>query len=185
MKVLFNSLLIIVIMGCGDLKEEINTKEKIKREIIGTWDIADRIILIKTDLTELEQNEFNADYQKCLKSFAHIDTNCIFIGNNLCEFDTCKSSLMKNKIITLPVINDTEDTKKYPGQEIIDNNVVGKTFLNLLDKEYSSDSLSFIVSDCKVSWGDNTLRICLINKQKIALFSGGDLIILTRLIETK
>ena len=64
---------------------------------------------------------------------------------------------------------------------MIDSNIVGKRFVQLLDKSYSKTSLTLIDLGCKQSYGDVTMKLCIIDKNKIGLFSGADLLILERI----
>ncbi|MDP4268226.1 MAG: hypothetical protein Q8880_12430 [Bacteroidota bacterium] len=55
-----------------------------------------------------------------------------------------------------------------------------------MDKNYYQESNNkdyLIVIDiyCKQSWGDFTIKICFINKNKIGMYSGADILILERI----
>lgn len=150
------------------------------KDLYGKWSVSDWIILNITQQTPNEKKEFEKQKKKCLKSKFTIDSVAIKNNCSECEFSLCTNPFMYiEKINELPIVEDTEDTKRYPGNEIEESNFIGKTFARLLDKNYSGNKILVIKTNCK-TYSQSNIRIFIINKSKIGLYSGEDLIILVR-----
>jgi hypothetical protein len=151
-------------------------------EFFGSWKVVNRIVFNQTEVSELEKTELASNLKKCISTDIVIDTNGISAKDNYCEFENCNYSINEIVVEKLKIINDEElyELKKHPGQEIIYKKVVGKTFMKMLDKSYSLDSLEILNTKCKITGSENELRICIISNVKIGLFSGEDLLILER-----
>lgn len=156
------------------------------KDILGTWKPKDLIWTLHSQETHIEKQDDSLAYVSCLKSLISIDTSAFSIKNG-CGFEGCDSLLVKRpSFVKIPICKDTTFTIQAPGQEIIEMNKVGETFIKLLDKNYSKDSYSkdsLIIVDtyCKESFGNFTVKICIVNKNRIGLFNGGELIILERI----
>ncbi len=155
------------------------------QDLIGKWNVEDWKMSLHSHQTEYGKKLFLKQYVICLKTQAIIDTNGIKI-NNVCDFEGCNYNFIKrNKFKKFPIIKNISNSERAPGQEIIEHERVSEAFLGLLDRNYSStalskDSLLIFDTFCEASFGDFTLKICVVNKNRIGLFSGADLIILTR-----
>jgi hypothetical protein len=152
------------------------------QELFGKWKIKDWIFLEHTGETIDEYNERMNDYQKCLKGTVLIDTFGIRMNKTKsCYFISCNYNFSnKQKYLKKIIIKDNEYTRKLEGSEMIDSNIVGERFIQLLDKKYTKNILTLIDTGCFQDNGNFTLKICLINKNKIGLYSGVDLLILER-----
>lgn len=165
------------------------TQEFKVQDIEGNWKVNNFISTLHSQETEYEKKLDLEDRKFCLKALVTIDTNSFKI-KNVCGYEDCISNFIKNPPYKkIPLVKDDSNKRQSPGQEIVENNQVGETFIHLLDENYSingllKDSLIIIDTYCKESFGDFTVKVCIINNNKIGLFSGADLIILER-IKTK
>lgn len=130
-----------------------------------------------------EYEERQKNYHRCMMSTITIDQNGIKISQqNACYFAPCNYNFSKSPhYVYKNIIPNNEYTKDGDGSEMIDSNIVGTKFIKRLDKQYSKSTLTLIDAGCKQEYGDFTLKICIVNKDKIGLFSGADLIILERI----
>lgn len=144
----------------------------------GNWKVIDRIILIHINRNEAEQKEYEQQYADCLKSTYKIDTSGIYNTGVTCEFNGCRAPLTRFTTAKYPVIDDTYNSKRYPGSEISDK-VVGKTLVRLLDENFHPDSLQLINTHAYID-GADTLQICVVDSNRIGLFFGSDLLLLSR-----
>ncbi len=151
-------------------------------ELFGKWKVQDWLFFEKFKETPNEHSERMKEYKKCLKAKFKINSTGIKIaGDNYCNFDFCDNDFENNpKYFEKKVINDNAYTLKEQGSEMVDSNIVGKKFVHLLDKKYSKSTLTLIDAGCTQSYGNFTMKICIVNKNKIGLFMGEEMIILVR-----
>lgn len=150
------------------------------KDLYGKWNVSNWIVLNTTAQTNDEKKKFEKQKKKCLKSIFIIDSVTIKNNCNECEFVLCSKPFdSTTKINELPIIEDNENTKRYPGNEIEETNFVGNTFIRLLDKSYNKNKMAMVKTNCSTESANN-IRILIVSKNKIGLYSGEDLIILIR-----
>lgn len=150
------------------------------KDLYGKWNVSNWIVLNTTAQTNDEKKDFEKQKKKCLKSIFIIDSVTIKNNCNVCEFVLCSRPFdSTTKINELPIIEDNENTKRYPGNEIEENNFVGNTFIRLLDKSYNKKKIAMVKTNCSTESANN-IQILIISKNKIGLYSGEDLIILIK-----
>jgi len=152
-------------------------------DLFGNWKVKEWMFFEKLNESPYEYKERMKDYRKCLKAQVKIDTNGIHIKgvNFICYFESCDNNFATHPIyLKKKIISDNVYTKEGQGSEMIDSNIVGKHFVYLLDKKYSKPVLILIDAGCKQLYGNFTMKICVVNKNKIGLFMGEELIILER-----
>lgn len=165
---------------CVNITRAQNQKENGFEFLYGKWYVSDWRILNITSQTNDEKSLFEKQKRKCLKSFFIIDFSTFKNSCNECEFTACLLPFNDSARITeLPIVEGVESMKRYPGNEIEENKIVGKTFVSLIDKNYKSDSLKMIHTVCKTD-SQNSIRILIIDNNKIGIYSGEDLIILVK-----
>jgi hypothetical protein len=72
---------------------------------------------------------------------------------------------------------DTLDINGFP---LVEDDIVGRKFTTLIEKNFNGDSLTVVETNCKSDWGSETYKIYFVNKFTIGIFSGADLLILQR-----
>ena len=150
--------------------------------LFGTWHVKNWLFFENFKETSDEHAERLKSYRKCLKSKIIIDSNGIKTSEiNSCDLDICQIDLTKNtKYLNKKIIPDNDYTIKGQGSEMIDSNIIGKGFVKYLDSNYSKSELQIIDAGCTQSYGNFTMKICIVSKNKIGLFLGEELIILDR-----
>ena len=149
--------------------------------IFGDWEVEKNFILEKVS-GETAQ-EYNARIQKekeCTKAIFTIDVNGIRTTNTACDFFECDINLLRPGYKTVEVVEDNEYTFDALGNEMVDSNIIGRRFTKLLDKKYSKNTFSFFDTDCLIGYGNSTLKICIVNENRIGLYQDYSLIVLHR-----
>jgi hypothetical protein len=149
--------------------------------IIGKWKIKNWYFFEKLNETKGEHAERIRQYHNCLKGYAQIDSNELRLSSNDCQLYPCnKPFLMDGHTELKRIVPDNKYTLMEKGSEMIDSNIVGRKFVDLLDKKYSKKYLMLLNTECKQSYGNYTVKICLINKNIIGIFFGEELMVLQR-----
>jgi|GEM_PF-2493560 len=152
-------------------------------ELFGEWKIKQWFFFEKLNETKEEYNDRMKEVTECLKNKVIINNSGIEIqGNSECGFAPCPTNLLIGpQYFEKKIIEDNEYTRREQGAEMIDSNVVGKKFVSYLDKSYSKSTLVLLDAKCTQSYGDYTMKICLINKNRIGFFFGEELWVLDRI----
>lgn len=151
-------------------------------DLFGKWKVKDLIFLQQTGETQSEYNERMEDYQRCLNAIVVIDKRGInTLHNNICYLDPCIHDFSNNPhYLRKKVVEDNDYTRESEGTEMIDSNIVGRHFVGLMDSMYNKPTLTLLDTGCEEGYGDYTMKICIIDKNRIGLFCGWGLIILER-----
>lgn len=182
MKKLVNFLVLI------SLFQNYCTGQLIKpEELFGRWRVKDWLFFENFKETQEEHKQRMQEYHKCLKADVIINSTGIKISDkNTCNLVSCNFDFSKNpKYLEKKIITDNDYTKYELGSEMIDSNIVGRKFVEYLDKNYSESSLWLIDTGCLESYGVFSMKICIANKNKIGLFLGEEMIILERITNRK
>ncbi len=153
------------------------------KDLYGKWKVKDWLFFEEVNENASDHKSRMNDYHRCLNAKVTIDSNGIKIqgGNNICYFDPCEYNFAENpRFIQKKIVADDNYTKQEEGAEMIDSNIVGKGFVQLLDKQYCKPTLTLLDAGCTQSYGNFTMKICIINKNKIGFFMGEELLILER-----
>jgi len=151
--------------------------------LFGKWKIRDWLFFEKFSETKQEHKVRLKEFSECLKNKVIIDSEGIKIqGNNKCNFSPCNYAFSKHpQYLEKKIIQDNDFTRKEQGSEMIDSNIVGRKFVDYLDKKYTKPTLLLLDAGCTQSYGDFTMKICIVSKNKIGLFMGEELMILERI----
>ena len=174
---IFNLLLIFRLNGFGE--ETRNIRVNI---IYGQWEVIEHTDLLKINredqdtsfITELKSYEL-----QCRSAVVIFKKNKFYIlPQNACGFMSCDTLKLSKKIV-LPKLTDPSPYYRYPGAEIINHKMVSQRFLDLIGSK--ENQLTYIDTNCLCDNGDYTLKIILLNKDKIVLFTGVDIAVLARI----
>lgn len=126
------------------------------------------------------ESDFDKDSLQCVKSIVNITDSGLYIKPAYkCDFDEYSGKFSIRKVVDLLVVPESEESKQHPGLEI-DNGKISKTLCRIL--HFRGLSLRMVVTDYNIDWGDGSkLRIFILKNNLIALFRGGDIILLNRL----
>jgi hypothetical protein len=155
-------------------------------QLFGVWQITYYKSL--TLVTPGMENESEERERKQLdlnrsRGIFKIDSNCIKTTNSFLEFDSCKFSLIHKNQIQLKIVKNNYSAGYSSSFDIwADSNKVSDDFVARLNKNYSKKTLCIFDTDYKVDYGEETLKICIINKDEIALYRAFDVIVLKRKI---
>lgn len=173
---IFNLIFIFILNGITE--ESKNIRVNI---IYGQWEVIEHTDLLNINredqdtsfITELKSYEL-----QCKSAVVIFKKNKIYIlPQNACGFLSCDSLKLSKRII-LPKLTDPSLYYRYPGAEIINHKMVSQSFLDLIGSK--ENQLTYIDTNCLCDNGDYTLKIILLNKNKIVLFTGVDITVLAR-----
>ena len=136
--------------------------------------------------TAADHKDRMAIYHRCLKAKVKIDGSGIqaLPGEGQHDLlDECDSAEFYRETLWKKIVPSNNTTITDDGSEMIDSNIVGSAFVKKFDGSYKASSLLLINTNCKQGYGDYTMKICIANKNKIGLFTGGNFIILVRNME--
>jgi hypothetical protein len=157
------------------------------QDFYGTWNVKDLLYLqMIGNETSVDYKDRMAIYHRCLKAKVKIDGNGIKVLSGAAQFellDECDTNLFYKGILSKRIVPSNNSSITNDGSEMIDSNIVGSGFIKRFDSTYRKSYLSLIDTNCKQGFGDYTMKICIANKNKIGLFTGGNLIILERTIK--
>jgi hypothetical protein len=180
-KVILSVSLVSSLLGCFKFKaQEISTKD-----LYGFWKVKDLLYLqMIGNETEDDYKDRMKIYHECLKAKIKIGSSGIEVlpgagQNKLLE--VCDSNLFTCQFLEKKIILSNGSNIYDDGSEMIDSNVIGTGFIKRLDKNFSGPTLTLMDTNCKQGFGNYTLKICIVNKNKIGLYTGANLIILERL----
>ena len=149
--------------------------------LFGKWRVKDWLFFENLHETPEEHAERMREYSLCLKAKITIDSIGIRVENNSCSLDPCNYNFSKSpKYYEKRIVSDNNYTRREQGSEMIDSNIVGKRFVQYLDPHYSKSTLLLLDAGCTQSYGDFTMKICIVSRRRIGLFLGEELIILQR-----
>jgi len=150
----------------------------------GEWKVTQVIPLITYN-----KDDFNEYSSKCVGTRVDIkvwgENNFSIKIDYRCDeehdFDQCDDSYITTALDVKVKKKDREELRKVPEVDFCSDKVfVNKTFLNTLGLNLKKDKLEGFKTNCKISWGDESLGILLVNKKEIILYCGSMLIILHR-----
>lgn len=149
--------------------------------LYGEWQVENNFILqhIGSE-TQKEYDERMKKQSDCLKSTITIDGTGIKGKDRLCDFLGCEFKYLMPEYKAVKIVEDNDFTRESLGEEMIDSNIVGKGFVSLLDSTYSQKNLSFYDTKCSIDFGSSTLKIIIIDKNRIGLYQDYNLIKLRR-----
>jgi hypothetical protein len=178
----FFLIFLLLIVGDRSMAQRVKVQD-----LYGNWKVENWIWFTNTEYAETndERSERLSDYHKCLKSIAKVSSNGIHFTHNACQFEEyydCDLKLSKlTPMKNLKIVDDRVDTSAPTSFPILNSSVVSRKLVNLLVSGYKKDSLITINTGCKSDWGSSTFQICVASKNRIGIFSGADLIILTKI----
>jgi hypothetical protein len=154
------------------------------QDLYGKWKVKDILYL------QMIGNETAGDYKDRMKIYHEslrakikISSNGIEVLTNVYKnnlLDVCDSNLFNNHFIHKKIVLSNDSTIRNDGSEMIDSNIVGNGFIKRLDKDYWRPTLTLMDTNCKQGFGNYTMKICIVSRNKIGLFTGANLIILER-----
>lgn len=168
-------LIFMINLEIGLSKQELNLTNI---NIYGNWQI------IKVYLTlnrKLDKEDIN--YLKKFKN-NKIEINKNGIRSKFKEL-VCNSKIILDTLNCryIKIVDNDEDSQIAPGQELVESNVIGKTFYKLLKyklKKINLDRILVVNTNCKCDFGEFTTKICIISKNRIGIFYGAELYILNK-----
>jgi hypothetical protein len=167
------SICILLMSGCASGEEF--------EKFYGEWRVEKNVIFENTTgETEEEYYDRLRSEKYCLKSIFAIDSAGIRVAHHACYFLGCEKQYLKPIYKTVKIVEDNEYTLEEMGDEMVDSDIVGRKFVWQLDSTYTKPTLSFFDTKCSVDYGNSTLKICIISEDKIALYQGFNLIVLSR-----
>jgi len=163
------------------LSQEIKLKD-----LFGEWKVIDYTLLMY--ITAVGRGNMDEGFvrmieeKRYLKFIVNIDSNGISTNAQELPFSSFTCDLIHPKYVVVNVVKNN-DTLGYSSSDDIeiDSNHASIGFVKLLDKKYSKKTLTILDSSCKDDYGNETLKICIVNTDKIGLFrEGNDLTVLER-----
>ena len=154
-------------------------------QLFGKWRITNykelEIITPGMEGTKKEETERRKLYLKRGSGVFNIDSNSLSTTNSFLEFDSCKFNLVHKNLATLNIVKNDYSLGYTSSFDLwVERNKVSNDFVTVLDKEYAGKILNVFDTDYRVGYGDETLKICIISIDKIALYRSFDVIILER-----
>ncbi|MBL7690077.1 MAG: hypothetical protein JNM41_00670 [Flavipsychrobacter sp.] len=130
---------------------------------------------------ESERKERRQLYSNRSNGEFEIDSNYITTSNKFLEFDTCKFNLIHKQSDLLRVVKNDYSAGYSSSFDLwLDSNKVADDFVRRLDENCHKKIMVVFDTDYKVGYGNETLKVCIINDDKIALYRSFDVIVLKR-----
>ena len=175
-KVSILSIVITAISLHGSAQKNTSSGYKM---IYGKWKVEEHINLLKYhDAPDSSKETSYNDNENCPHSEVTIDKNKIVIEpKETCEFIPCYP-LKMSEIREMPELTDQSLYYQFDGAEIVEYKQVGPGFLNLIGSK--ENFLKYIDTNCLCGNFTYTLKIILVDDNRIVLFSGVDILLLSR-----
>jgi hypothetical protein len=123
-------------------------------------------------------------YNKILAAEVKIDSLGLRVfpsGTQDYIFENCDSNMFISPVyLKKKVVFTGNSMGNSDGSEMIDSNIVNIGFVHRLDTKYQKSFLLLLDTKCKEGFGDFTAKICILDNNLIAIFTGANLIILNR-----
>lgn len=156
--------------------------KKLYEFLYGKWYVKYYYILTigNTEFKYDEKKEYEDIIEKCLSSQFIIDSTRIENCCNKCEFLKCYFPFNKEITITeIPIIEvQSNEMRLHPGDELEDK-VIGRTFIELLDNNFKSNKIKIIETACR-TFSESNIIIFIVSENKIGLYTGEELFVLVK-----
>ena len=145
------------------------------------WKVEKNIVFQRvTATTEQDFEEHLRQEDECSHAIFTIDSTGIKNVTRACDFLGCIMNCLNAPLEPLNVIEDNSYTQQAMGDEIADSNIIGRGFVNMLDSNYREDTILYLDTRCQVDFGNTTLILLVIDRNKVGLYQGYNLIVLAR-----
>lgn len=156
------------------------TNKGLNNGILGDWQVVNFQSLLHVPLYSDEMvDQSNLLDSLCKKAKVSINDSLLIMNPaGACSLRKCYLA-KKYKKQKYHVFNNDSLYFKYIGAEIVEYDVASRQFADKIG--IKGNSIEYYDTGCLVDWGDFTLKIIIIDKENIVLFSGADLTFLKKL----
>jgi hypothetical protein len=116
-----------------------------------------------------------------------IDSSGIQERENLCGLVKCNRYQFEKELVYYlrKIVSDKRGIDNHAREkykwEDEDTDIVSREFINMIDPKCSENKITVIDTKCDCEWGGFTLKIYVLNRDEIALYSSADITILERI----
>jgi hypothetical protein len=156
------------------------------KDLYGEWHVTKWIWFTNSEhsLTAEENRERKSELKKCLAAHVNFNDKGIHFSGGACQSElitSCGTGFLSTATINkIRVDSDKNDTLDIIGNPLFEDDIVGRKFARLIDRNFDGESLTVVETNCKSDWGSETYKVCVPNKFTIGIFSGADLLVLKR-----
>jgi len=167
-------LLIFLFLSINSL---FGQNEKVK----GKWKVINWIVISRdVNISPQSRRIFMEDSLQCVKEVFVISDKGIYTisPENRCDFDICGDSLQITSKSKVEVYNENDTSILYV-ENVIESGMIGSRLANKMGVRRRA--FWAFTTNCLVEWGNEFyLKILIINRKRIGLYRGGDIILLKR-----
>lgn len=158
---------IIFLISCSNKKE-------VLRQFEGNWKVKKIKSLIPGVYNGMEDDL--KTYNDCINSNVEIKNKSIIFEEKSCVFFNCNE--ITENFQVLKVINDKP--KEISFHEISQNKKIGKILLDQIDINLSQKEIKTIFTNCPTGYGNEKVKIFILNEDEIVIFQYYNFIVLER-----
>lgn len=147
----------------------------------GHWKVIKWVPLIRQNIQAKEDRTvYQQDSLLCTRATLVFTKDGSFMNpEGACAFEESHQELKITSTAFYPVVPSTDSSEQFPGLEV-DDAKVSATLAALIG--YTGKKLKVAITNYDIDWGqDSRLKIFYLEKSKIALFRGGDIVILKKI----
>jgi len=177
-------LMVAVLFSVAALGQK--SKNLYYEDLYGNWKVKDWKYFEWISPNDIDS--FKVQTKRCEEEgLVIIDSAGIREQGNLCDIVKCYYYTFEKdfqyylrKIVADTSGIDNHGRDKYQW-EAMDTSIISREFINMIDPKYSKNNITVIDTKCNCDWGNFTLKVYILSRNEIALYSSADITILERL----